>query len=764
MPKEGEECLGYHTMPCADGLNCDGKTRDLRKGINVNSCAKGKCVCQKAPKEPKDVSGCLSYYSTSGCSLSDGASGHCAVDTRSYRVACCPAAVPSMPPLGYPSYSTAQCDTSAVQLYCSSGSVGKACLIAGVPGGGMCTRFNKCVIGDSTAKPKDVSGCLVNSWQATGMCVLSSGASGQCNINLKSYKVSCCNANNNQECETSAMNNLCSGWGGGKEGEPCGLGVDGTAKKVERGVCNTKGKCVRPVSTAGMGDTVFKCMSATSQPMCAAAGTDCAYLNMGGQGQCMDAKSANIAKAAMTCSTLSKADCPTNSACGYTEVGMPGMASGIGVCLDADNAKMMNDAMGDMLGKMGGHSGTAGTTGTTGITGTSPTTVSTTAAAACKNNDDCGAAQCCYEVMKKYKFLSVQDGCHPTRSKGGCHCVPADGAVCPKHAAPQKPTFGCVGLYDKYDCVKDSTCSWFTAPTVNSHAIDQTLAGLTSHCVDKKMMQTMTCSTRRTEGTCGIGDSCKWADIGAVMALSFKACVSVEEARRIKESASNFNKGSKDLKDLGGSVTAAATTLINKLDANDFTQFDKLGGADMKAVIGNVAAKIKKGEGRITKDAVSKIMDKVSGADGWGEVKDWGADKFEEANSLLGGLDLASLAAITTATFDAAMDNFGKVVTWAKDQAQELASKFKRSIGNMADVTAAGLNKVHARRGTVQCSMMCAGLVSMAVVEGDALSAVFLVESVQCVCVCVSCEIVLAHVRSGRRRQSTSSSLLFERC
>ena len=237
------------------------------------------------------------------------------------------------------------CDDNSV---CSSDG-GKTVCAKSTVDAGMCTTDKATYCGEPK-EPKDISGCLFSYYHATGKCILSSGASGQCNINLKSYKVSCCNANNNQECETSAMNNLCSGWGGGKEGEPCGLGVDGTAKKVERGVCNTKGKCVRPVSTAGMGDTVFKCMSATSQPMCAAAGTDCAYLNMGGQGQCMDAKSANIAKAAMTCSTLSKADCPTNSACGYTEVGMPGMASGIGVCLDADNAKMMNDAMGDMLG------------------------------------------------------------------------------------------------------------------------------------------------------------------------------------------------------------------------------------------------------------------------------------------------------------------------------------------------------------------------------------------------------------------------------
>ena len=88
------------------------------------------------------------------------------------------------------------------------------------------------------------------------MCVLSSGASGQCNVNAKSYKVSCCNAYYNQECETSNVNNLCSV--GGKVGERCGLGVDYSYKKITSyGVCDTKGRCVgaspSPSSVAGEG-------------------------------------------------------------------------------------------------------------------------------------------------------------------------------------------------------------------------------------------------------------------------------------------------------------------------------------------------------------------------------------------------------------------------------------------------------------------------------------------------------------------------------
>ena len=52
---------------------------------------------------------------------------------------------------------------------------------------------------------------------------------------------------------------------------------------------------------------------------------------------------------------------------------------------------------------------------------------------ACKNNAGCGSTECCYEVIKKYKFLSVQDGCNGY--DGGCHCVPAAGASCPKTCA-----------------------------------------------------------------------------------------------------------------------------------------------------------------------------------------------------------------------------------------------------------------------------------------------------------------------------------------
>ena len=149
---------------------------------------------------------------------------------------------------------------------------------------GICNTNGKCV-GSSTAKPRDVSGCLVSYWQATGKCVLSSGASGQCNVNMQAYKVSCCNANNNQECETSDVNNLCYG---GKEGEPCGLGVDGTAKQITSyGVCDTKGKCVgastpSPSSVAGENS-----LCATWKKQYSAGGADwCKALKTSEQMEC----------------------------------------------------------------------------------------------------------------------------------------------------------------------------------------------------------------------------------------------------------------------------------------------------------------------------------------------------------------------------------------------------------------------------------------------------------------------------------------------
>ena len=388
----------------------------------------------------------------------------------------------------------------------------------------------------------------------------------------------------------------------------------------------------------GMGDTVFKCMAAEDEAACTTAGTDCKYVTMGttGMGQCMDSASATRATAAMQCASKSKDECAKDTKCGYA--GMPGMPEGFGTCIDEDNAKMLNDAageVGDMLDNLG-------------------STMSDAAKAAAK-----AAAKTAKEAAKKLR-----------------------------------PSFGCFGMDAETDCIKDTTCSWFKAPIVAAGAAVQTLAGMADHCVEKKMLKMLTCTTKLEKAACASDATCSWANVGATMGMALEACVSSAEAAMIAKAAADFTKGSKDLKSLGGSINAATNTLLNQFDANDFTGFDKLKDADVISVIGSVAAKIKKGEGSMTKDAAKKMLDKAMGAGGWGAIKDWTEDKFEDAGALLDGLDVASIIDIPDGTFEKVMDNFGAVHTWGKGQEKELAGKFRKTIGDFTNCTAAGLDKI----------------------------------------------------------------------
>jgi hypothetical protein len=172
-------------------------------------------------------------------------------------------------------------------------------------------------------------------------------------------------------------------------------------------------------------------------------------------------------------------------------------------------------------------------------------------------------------------------------------------------------------------------------------------------------------------------------------------CVATVEAALLSaEAMKKFDEGSKGLKNLGSNVVEAGRKLKDAVGSGDFTDFEKLTARDMSSLIGEIAELAEKGT-KMAKAGAKKMLNKLKGEGGWGAIKDWGVDKIAKAGSLLDGLDATDIAAVKKATFDAAMGDFGKVVSWDKDQAKGLADKLKNGLknGDMTKCTAEILAK-----------------------------------------------------------------------
>ena len=335
----------------------------------------------------------------------------------------------------------------------------------------------------------------------------------------------------------------------------------------------------------GIGDKVRKCMRLTDKATCDAAGVDCSYFD--DMSQCLDAKSAKMANAAMTCMTHhQKEACRAATGCTYTEMDMPGMPPGMGgikSCVDADTAALMKKASGtmdDMMDAAADAASQAPVTAGGASTPNTPTTSTTT----------------------------------------------------PK--LPPMPEWGCRALKRNSGCDADTTCTW-----------------LSGYCVNEHVAAKYACNVH-DEGSCKIDSKCSWANFGATRGTMQMMCQSKNDAQMIAKAAEDFKAGSEDLMNLGATVLAAATTLVGQMDSGDFTGFDKLTGKDFKAVIGQISDQVKTGN-MIAKEGAKKMLDKIKSTDGgWGAVGGWGAGEITEAGSLLGGLDVVDLAAVTEATFE----------------------------------------------------------------------------------------------------------------
>jgi hypothetical protein len=376
----------------------------------------------------------------------------------------------------------------------------------------------------------------------------------------------------------------------------------------------------------GIGDKVMKCVAAgNDQAECGRLGSDCSFVNA--MNQCLDAKSAGMANAAMTCMNFGREQCRAAKGCTYITTTMPGMPPGMGdikSCLDTDTATLMRKAAGAI--------------------------------------DDADDAR-------------DEASSQATATAGGAS-TPNTPTMPPAPKLPPPPEWGCRALKRISDCDADTTCTW-----------------LSGYCVNEHVAAKYACNVH-DEGSCRLDSKCSWANFGATRGTMQMMCQSKNDAQMIAKAAEDFKAGSEDLMNLGATVLAAATTLVGQMDSGDFTGFDKLTGKDFKAVIGQISDQVKTGN-KIAKEGAKKMLDKIKSADGgWGAIKDWGADKIAEAGSLLDGLDVNDIAAVTGATFEEAISDFGAVHSWAKDQARGLADKVKKTLsGGMASFTAATMAK-----------------------------------------------------------------------
>jgi hypothetical protein len=165
--------------------------------------------------------------------------------------------------------------------------------------------------------------------------------------------------------------------------------------------------------------------------------------------------------------------------------------------------------------------------------------------------------------------------------------------------------------------------------------------------------------------------------------------MSAEAASKAKDA---FNKASASLTKLGGNVKDAVDNLV-KSGKDMASKMENMTGKDVEAIIATLSGEAKKGV-KIAGDAAKDAMSKIQSSDAWGEVSAWTADKFAEAGDLLEGLKTSDIVKVAKDEFAAGVENFGKVKTWAKDQATELAKKFKETIPDLATAVKADIDKV----------------------------------------------------------------------
>jgi hypothetical protein len=190
------------------------------------------------------------------------------------------------------------------------------------------------------------------------------------------------------------------------------------------------------------------------------------------------------------------------------------------------------------------------------------------------------------------------------------------------------------------------------------------------------------CAKHTTEQACAADSTC-----GHVAPFVF--CTTKEAATKGQKA---FDDASATLKGLGATVKDAA----DKLLADGKSMADKIKGMtgkDVEAIIGTVKAEVEKGKG-MAADAAKDMMDKIKSADAWGAVESWGAEKVKEAGDLMSGLESSDLGKIAKETFNNALEDFGKVSDWAKDQASTLATKFKETVPDLSEAVGAQLNEM----------------------------------------------------------------------
>lgn len=190
------------------------------------------------------------------------------------------------------------------------------------------------------------------------------------------------------------------------------------------------------------------------------------------------------------------------------------------------------------------------------------------------------------------------------------------------------------------------------------------------------------CAKLTTETACEQDTNCDFV-------APFVFCTTSEAAAKGKKA---FDDASTALKGLGATVKDAA----DKLLADGKSMADKIKGMtgkDVEAIIGTVKAEVEKGKG-VAADAAKDMMEKIKGSDAWGDVSSWGAEKFKEAGDLMSGLESSDLGKIAKENFNNAIEDFGKVSDWAKDQAAALATKYKETVPDLSEADGSQLNNM----------------------------------------------------------------------
>jgi hypothetical protein len=407
----------------------------------------------------------------------------------------------------------------------------------------------------------------------------------------------------------------------------------------------------------GIGDVVFTCMGLMDQNSCQ-TNTACGWHNdplYPEFSHCADTATIQMITTAMRCDSYSSnaTQCNLDANCGFANMGM-----GMAFCVDKATAKMMAETtmpgmgdMGDMGSSMPGMPGMPSTPST--LVG--PSTNMTQAPVALGPNGMCGTFTC-------GQFNTEE-------------CAPCGVAV--------TAMFGCSANTGAASCNSDATCSW----------ADVSIGGMTAGmCLDTAAFQQNVCAQTSTQALCNSDPNCAWTNIGAMMGVRKMGCIDADEAYFLAEADAAFQSSSQDLKNLGSTVAKASSTLLSKASQGDLTDITRLGGGDVKAVVGTIANSVKDGAklGVAAKDA---MMDKLKDPTGWGSPASWNASNFEEAAPLLTGLDAADFLAIPPETFTEALDALGSVVDYLADQVDALATQLAAAFPDFSTIDSATLQK-----------------------------------------------------------------------